>query len=90
MRVLEAAWARLREAPALQSTDAPALLAQLQQAAARYRGDFLDGFSLSDAPAFDEWATIQREQWHRPLDDRGGDPRRRRRPPGLAAPATVH
>lgn len=68
VRVLEDAWARLREAPAFQGTDAPALLAQLQQAAARYRGDFLDGFSLNDAPAFDEWAAVQREQWHRRMD----------------------
>ncbi len=65
VRVLEEAWARLREAPAIQGPDAPALVAQLKQAVARYRGDFLDGFSLSDAPTFDEWAAVQREQWHR-------------------------
>ncbi|GAB4417587.1 MAG: hypothetical protein Fur0044_13280 [Anaerolineae bacterium] len=46
---------------ALQS-DQPALL---EQAASLYRGDFLIGFSLADAPGFDEWASVQRETWHR-------------------------
>ncbi len=40
-------------------------LAQLQAAAALYRGDFLEGFSLSDAPEFDNWMSVQRERWHR-------------------------
>ncbi len=39
----------------------------LQSAADCYRGDFLVGFSLSDAPAFDDWATNQREMWRRRL-----------------------
>jgi DNA-binding SARP family transcriptional activator len=39
----------------------------LQSAAACLRGDFLVGFSLGDAPGFDDWATIQREVWHRRL-----------------------
>jgi len=30
-----------------------------------YRGDFLEGFSLSDSPAFDDWASARRETWHR-------------------------
>ena len=29
------------------------------------RGDFLDGFSLGDAPKFDDWINLQREFWHR-------------------------
>src|SRR6185503_2547318 len=41
----------------------PALLS----AAASYRGDFLAGFSLGDAPSFDDWAAIQREAWRRRL-----------------------
>jgi DNA-binding SARP family transcriptional activator len=41
--------------------------ALLQAAAARWRGDFLAGFSLSDAPGFDEWADVQREVWRRRL-----------------------
>ena len=39
----------------------------LQMAVARQRGDFLVGFSLGDAPGFDDWAAIQREVWHRRL-----------------------
>ena len=35
------------------------------QAAAGYRGDFLAGFSLGDAPGFDDWAGTQREVWRR-------------------------
>ena len=44
-----------------------ASLPLLQSAATYQRGDFLAGFSLSDAPGFDDWATIQREVWHRRL-----------------------
>jgi DNA-binding SARP family transcriptional activator len=39
----------------------------LQSAAACQRGDFLSGFSLGDAPGFDDWAAIQREIWNRRL-----------------------
>lgn len=39
----------------------------LQAAVACYRGDFLAGFSLGDAPIFDEWVGIQREAWRRRL-----------------------
>ena len=46
----------------------PQLLAQLQAAVDSYRGDFLEGFSLPDAPDFENWASIQREAWHRRMD----------------------
>lgn len=39
----------------------------LQAAAACHRGDFLAGFSLGDAPDFDDWAAVQREVWRRRL-----------------------
>ena len=39
----------------------------LQLAAACDHGDFLTGFSLGDAPEFDDWAAIQREVWRRRL-----------------------
>lgn len=52
----------------LQRQPAPAererLISQLQMVVNRYRGDFLEGFSLADAPAFDDWASLQREIWH--------------------------
>lgn len=40
------------------------LLAQLQEAAGLPRGEFLEDFSLRDAPAFDDWVRFQREYWH--------------------------
>jgi DNA-binding SARP family transcriptional activator len=39
----------------------------LQAAVATFRGDFLTGFSLGDAPAFDDWVGMQREVWRRRL-----------------------
>jgi DNA-binding SARP family transcriptional activator/predicted ATPase len=41
-------------------TDDPTL-STLQSAVALYRGPFLDGFSLADCPAFEEWALLKRE-----------------------------
>ncbi|HXV42168.1 MAG TPA: AAA family ATPase, partial [Anaerolineae bacterium] len=39
-------------------------IGQLQRAVDRYRGDFLEGFTLPDTPTFDDWVTLQREFWH--------------------------
>lgn len=39
----------------------------LQEAVSLLRGEFLSGFSLGDAPAFDDWVAVQREDWHRRL-----------------------
>src|SRR6266852_4705218 len=36
------------------------LFDQLQRATSLARGEFLEGFSLRDAPAFDDWARFQR------------------------------
>ena len=44
-----------------------ASLPLLRSAAACQRGDFLAGFSLGDAPDYDDWAAIQREVWNRRL-----------------------
>ena len=43
-------------------------LSPLQAAISVYRGDFLEGFSLADAPEFDDWAGQQREAWHQRLE----------------------
>src|SRR5688572_29615736 len=43
-------------------------LVSLQVAVAAYRADFLEGFSLPDAPAFDDWASFQREYWHHQMN----------------------
>ena len=37
----------------------------LARAAGLCRGEFLEGFSLRDAPGFDDWASLQRAVWHR-------------------------
>src|ERR1700687_37374 len=46
------------------------LIAQLRIAANLFRGEFLEGFSLADAPAFEQWADVQREASHRRAEDR--------------------
>ena len=43
-------------------------LPQLQQAVNVYRGDFLEGFYVDDAPDFEDWVGTQREYWHRRMD----------------------
>jgi predicted ATPase/DNA-binding SARP family transcriptional activator len=40
-------------------------LERLQQAIALYRGSLLEGFSLGDSPAFEEWLVLNRERYHR-------------------------
>lgn len=39
------------------------LVKRLTDGAAAYRGDFMDGFFLDDAPEFDYWASLEREGW---------------------------
>jgi len=53
----------LRDKPA-RSPDAGAIQ-QLEEAVALYRGDLLEGFSLSDCPAFEEWALFEGERLRR-------------------------
>ena len=48
-------------------SDASADLAVLQSAADCQRGEFLAGFSLGDAPGFDDWVGLERENWQRNL-----------------------
>ncbi len=40
-------------------------LNRLERAATLYRGNFLEGFSLSDCPAFEEWVVLHRERLSR-------------------------
>jgi DNA-binding SARP family transcriptional activator/tetratricopeptide (TPR) repeat protein len=44
-------------------------VAVLQKAVEQYRADFLEGFSLPDAPDFEEWASLQREYWRRQMSE---------------------
>ena len=43
-------------------TSHPSAIDQLDQAVALYQGSFLEGFSVGDSPAFEEWALFTREQ----------------------------
>jgi DNA-binding SARP family transcriptional activator len=40
---------------------------RLEAAVSRYRGGFLEGFSLPDSAAFEEWALLKREQLQRQM-----------------------
>jgi DNA-binding SARP family transcriptional activator len=60
-----ASLARTGESAQPGQAEVRALLAPLQAAAQAVRGDFLEGFSLSDAPDFDDWTGVQREALHR-------------------------
>lgn len=48
--------------PALRGATDLETLIGLEKAAALYRGPFLEGFSVADSPAFEEWALFTREQ----------------------------
>ncbi|UCC64401.1 MAG: AAA family ATPase, partial [Anaerolineae bacterium] len=41
--------------------------AGLEQAVALYQGSFMEGFSVGDAPSFEEWALLKKEQLERQL-----------------------
>jgi len=61
--LLDAVFARpLVEAPDSESRSA---LEELRAAAAAYRGEFLEGFSLDGAPDVDYWVGLERERWRR-------------------------
>ncbi len=49
------------------SEDCGECAARLAQAVELVRGPFLDGFSLPDCPAFDEWLFFQRERLHQQI-----------------------
>ncbi len=66
LRTVERAYAQARADRSNRTLpEGSASLQLLQSAAACQRGDFLAGFSLGDAPDFDDWAATQREVWHR-------------------------
>ena len=63
LRVLEAASGPVR--PGGMDEERQAALDTLKAAAEAYRGEFLEGFSLDDAPDFEYWAGVERERWRR-------------------------
>ncbi len=74
LHTLEAAVRLTHELPLVSPSASPTpaqpaniqqLIAHLKAATACYRGNFLEGFSLGDTPAFDDWVSLQSELWHR-------------------------
>ena len=66
LQTLEAAHALARSNPRADHLDDDArleVLAGLWAATEAYRGEFLEGFSLDDAPDFDVWVDAERETW---------------------------
>jgi DNA-binding SARP family transcriptional activator len=56
-------WLDVREfSEAMEGRGQTLSIKQLRNAAALYRGDFLAGFHVQDAPAFEHWASIQQMQ----------------------------
>jgi DNA-binding SARP family transcriptional activator/tetratricopeptide (TPR) repeat protein len=68
LHVLERVYTLARESSTRQSLVLSDLLSQLEHALSLYRGPFLEGFSLNDAPEFDDWVALQREVCHRHLE----------------------
>ena len=68
LHILDEAWmlahASTQTALTMSESERHGMLVQLQRAASLPRGEFLEGFSLRDAPAFDDWVRSQREYWH--------------------------
>jgi DNA-binding SARP family transcriptional activator len=73
LHILHEAWklarSSTRTALILPESERRSLLVQLQHAASLPRGEFLEGFSLRDAPVFDDWARFQREYWHMHINE---------------------
>jgi DNA-binding SARP family transcriptional activator len=54
----------------VQAKDLPqGTIRQLEQAVELYGGDFLEGFSVADSPAFEEWLLLNRERLRRLVTD---------------------
>src|SRR5579872_4764534 len=68
LHILHEAWTVAHTSSPVASTmldhERRGLLARLQRASSLPRGEFLEGFSLRDAPAFDDWVRFQREHWY--------------------------
>ena len=61
------AWVDVRAFSDLVESQAPSgdAIQQLEEAVEFYEGSFLEGFSLPDSPAFEEWALLERERLER-------------------------
>jgi DNA-binding SARP family transcriptional activator/predicted ATPase len=62
-------WVDTRAFTDFLQTPTQQFLKPFQQAIALYRGDFLEGFSLADSPALEEWIVLCRERYRRLMMD---------------------
>jgi DNA-binding SARP family transcriptional activator len=68
LNIVDAAWQLSRVPGDIDPVSYQERRTRLQAAVDRYRADFLEGFSLPDALAFDNWASLQREIYHQRMD----------------------
>ncbi len=68
VHVLLESYRELRNTDDMPAETQRSLLDQFHNTLKLYRGDFLEDFSLSDAPEFDDWASAQREACQRSID----------------------
>ena len=71
LQTLEAAWKLVRVLPApkeVQGEVRCALIAQLERAAALYRGSFLQDFTLRETLDFDNWVGMQQGYWYQRIE----------------------
>ena len=67
LQTIESAYSLVRGYSSVQSAKEAVrspLLTCLQHAASLYHGPFLEGFSINEAPNFDDWIGLKREVWH--------------------------
>ena len=62
-------WVSCRLRRTRDSGDASRPLSALETAFALYRGPFLEGLSLPDSAAYEEWVLVMRERWQRQAMD---------------------
>ena len=65
LRLLKAASDAARLLVEASDSEFQSVLEELRIVAAVYRGEFLEGFSLDDAPDFEYWVGLEREGWRR-------------------------
>ena len=63
LRALEAAVSAARNEPPDTAARLRGVIAHLEEALEAYRGTFMEGFSLEDAPEFESWLETERVRW---------------------------
>ncbi len=64
LQTVHAAWVLARDTTRVSATPSEKTRCAFQDAINLSRGEFLDSFSLHNAPGFDDWMRFQREYWH--------------------------